>query len=216
MLFILLSLLVQSPKVELPATLNAKPGRLIQITAKTEQKAVKWFLASSDADLIVMESTKTAIFSAMIPGDYRLIAYTAAGDVPSDPSICIVTVGNIVPTPPTPPTPNDPLAVALENIWGALQEPDSRNSKAALIATYRDGAALVDDPKIVDLGAFHAGLLAARRKRLADDKLLAIRERISAEWQTLGDAPETLLTSEIRGKIRNIMARVVAALEKLS
>jgi len=59
-------------------------------------------------------------------------------------------------------------------------------------------------------------LLAARRKRLADDKLLAIRERISAEWQTLGDAPETVLTSEIRGKIRNIMARVVAALEKLS
>jgi len=70
MLFILLSLLVQSPKVELPATLNAKPGRLIQITARTEQKAVKWFLASPDADLIVMESTKTAIFSAMIPGDY--------------------------------------------------------------------------------------------------------------------------------------------------
>ena len=211
MLFILLSLLVQSPKVELPATLNAKPGRLIQITAKTEQKAVKWFLASSDADLIVMESTKTAIFSAMIPGDYRLIAYTAASDVPSDPSICIVTVGNIAPIPP-----NDPLAVALENIWGALQEPDSKTSKAALIATYRDGAALVDDPKIVDFGAFHAALLAARRKRLADDKLLTIRERISAEWQTLGDAPETLLTSEIRGKIRNIMARVVAALEKLS
>lgn len=211
MLFILLSLLVQSPKVELPATLNAKPGRLIQITARTEQKAVKWFLASPDADLIVMESTKTAIFSAMIPGDYRLIAYTAAGDVPSDPSICIVIVGNIAPIPP-----NDPLAVALENIWGALQESDSKTSKAALIATYRDGAALVDDPKIVDFGAFHAALLAARRKRLADDKLLAIRERISAEWQTLGDAPETLLTSEIRGKIRNIMARVVAALEKLS
>jgi hypothetical protein len=215
MLFILLSLLVQSPKVELPATLNAKPGRLIQITARTEQKAVKWFLASSDADLIVMESTKSAIFSAMIPGDYRLIAYTAAGDVPSDPSICIVTVGNIAPIPA-----NDPLAVALavalENIWGALQEPDSKISKAALIATYRDGAALVDDPKIVDFGAFHAALLAARRKRLADDKLLTIRERISAEWQTLGDAPETLLTSEIRGKIRNIMARVVAALEKLS
>jgi hypothetical protein len=211
MLFILLSLLVQSPKVELPEKLNAKPGRLIQITAKTEQKAVKWFLASSDADLIVMESTKTAIFSAMIPGDYRLIAYTAASDVPSDPSICIVTVGNIAPIPP-----NDPLAVALANIWGALQEPDSKTSKAALIATYRDGAALVDDPKIVDFGAFHAALLAARRKRLADDKLLTIRERISAEWQTLGDAPETLLTSEIRGKIRNIMARVVAALEKLS
>jgi hypothetical protein len=211
MLFILLSLLVQSPKVELPEKLNAKPGRLIQITAKTEQKAVKWFLASSDADLIVMESTKTAIFSAMIPGDYRLIAYTAASDVPSDPSICIVTVGNIAPIPP-----NDPLAVALANIWGALQEPDSKTSKAALIATYRDGAALVDDPKIVDFGAFHAALLAARRKRLADDKLLTIRERISAEWQTLGDAPETLLTSEIRGKIRNIMARVVLALEKLS
>jgi hypothetical protein len=211
MLFILLSLLVQSPKVELPEKLNAKPGRLIQITAKTEQKAVKWFLASSDADLIVMESTKTAIFSAMIPGDYRLIAYTAASDVPSDPSICIVTVGNIAPIPP-----NDPLAVALANIWGALQEPDSKTSKAALIATYRDGAALVDDPKIVDFGAFHAALLAARRKRLADDKLLTIRERISAEWQTLGDAPETLLTSEIRAKIRNIMARVVAALEKLS
>lgn len=196
------------PAVQLPATITAKPGRLVQIAAKTEQKIVRWFLsAPDDADLIVMESTKTAIFSAVKPGSYRLVAYTAAGDMPSDPAICDIVVATI------PPKPDDSLALALAAIWGALQEPEQVKNKVALTEVYRSANAF--DDKLLDLGALNATLLASRRSKVPDDRLVAIRERIGQELATLGNDPSTLLTPELRAKAQGLFTRIATALEVL-
>lgn len=196
------------PAVQLPATINAKPGRLVQIAAKTEQKIVRWFLsAPDDADLIVMESTKTAIFSAVKPGSYRLVAYTAVGDMPSEPAICDIVVAII------PPKPDDSLALALAAIWGALQEPEQVKNKVALTEVYRSANAF--DDKLLDLGALNATLLASRRSKVPDDRLVAIRERIGQELATLGNDPSTLLTPELRAKAQGLFTRIATALEVL-
>lgn len=214
---ILLSLAQTSPRVELPAELTAKPGRLIQISAKSEQKTIRWFLAGGEADLIVMESTRTAIFSATDPGNYKIVAYSAAGDVPSDPAVCVVVVGDMRPTPPAPfvPVPVDPLATALAAIWGGLQEPDRMASKSGLTEAFRQGVVLADDKALLDLGAFTAALRKVRMAKVPDGKLMAIRERIGEELATLGEDSQTAFGPELRAKAKAICARVVAALEAL-
>lgn len=196
------------PAVQLPATINAKPGRLVQIAAKTEQKVVRWFLsAPDDADMIVMESTRSVIFSAVKPGSYRLVAYTAAGDVPSEPAICDIVVAIV------PPKPDDSLALALAPLWGALQEPEQIKNKVALTEVYKSANAF--DPKLLDLGALNATLIASRRAKVPDDRLVAIRERIGQELATLGNDSSTLLTPELRAKAQGIFERIIAALETL-
>lgn len=216
MIGLILLLVAQTPKVELPAELTAKPGRLIQISAKSEQKTIRWFLAGGDADLIIMESTRTAIFSAMEPGNYKIVAYSAAGDVPSEPAICVVSVGD--PKPPSPiipPLPSDPLATALAAIWGGLQEPDRMASKSGLTEAFRQGVTLADDKALLDLGAFTAALRKARMAKVSDGKLMAIRERIGEELATLGEDSQTAFGPELRAKAKAICGRVVAALEAL-
>jgi len=215
MMALILLLLAQSPKVELPAELQARPGRLIQITARSENKVVKWFLANGDADLIVMESTRTAIFSAMESGQYRIVAYTAAGDVPSDPSVCVVTVGDGKPGPILPTPESDPFARSLAAIWGALNEPSKIASKAILADVFRQGMAMADDKRFLDLGAFNTALKQLRADRLPGDKLVSIRERIAEELATLGDDSQAAFGPELRAKAKSICGRIVAALEML-
>lgn len=211
-MLILLLVFAQTPSISLPASIQAKPGRLIQIVAKTDAKTVRWFLSSpADADLIIMESSKQAIFSAMEPGRYRLVAYTASGDVPSDPAICDITVGLT----PSPVNPTDPLATSIAAIWGALDEPERLLSKDGLTQAYKAGLLLTSDPKILDVGAFNAALVALRRARVGDSKLVTIRDRISDEWATLGNDPSAPFTADMRLKAAAIINRVVAALEVL-
>jgi hypothetical protein len=212
-MLILLLVFAQAPSISLPPSIQAKPGRLIQIVAKTDAKTVRWFLSSpTDADLIIMESTKSAIFSATEPGKYRLVAYTAIADVPSEPAICDITVGSL-PAPPV--IPSDPLATSIAAIWGALDEPEKLASKEGLVQAYKAGLALTSDPKILDVGAFNASLIALRRARVGDSRLVTIRDRISDEWATLGNDPSAPFTADTRLKAASIINRVIAALEVL-
>lgn len=210
MLYLLLALIDQ-PAISLPSTIAAKPGRLVQVVAKTDAKIVRWFLSSpADADLIVMESTKSAIFSSVIAGKYRLVAYTAIGDNPSEPAICDITVGDMIV-----PMPIDPLAGSLQAIYSALSEPAKEDSLAILLDVYRRGRAIVSDPTILDIGAFNAALVASRRAKLDDDKLATLRDRIAAEWAVLGNDSSLAMNAEVRAKILVIMNRIVLALESL-
>lgn len=207
-MFVLIYLALGQPSIQLPATIQAKPGRLVQVAAKTDQKVVRWFLSSpDDADLIIMESTKSAIFSATKPGSYRLVAYTASGDIPSDPAICDIVVGV------GPPKPDDGLTLALAAIYGAIQESDRDKNKAALADVYRMANAY--DEKLLDLGALHAVLVMARRAKFGDDKLVSLRERIGQELQSLGSDSSTILTPELRSKAQALFQKIATSLESL-
>jgi hypothetical protein len=106
------------PTINLPASLTARPGRLVVVKATTNGKAVKWVSLSDEADLLPYLDN-SAIFNAATPGTYRILAYTALGDVPSEPAICTVTVGE--PTPPIPPGPPPiPPTPKVAKVWAVL------------------------------------------------------------------------------------------------
>jgi hypothetical protein len=100
------------PELELPATVEGDAGTFIPIKGKTNGKEVKW--VSMDKGLAVFpagmlrDATATVVQSA-VGGQYRLLAYTARGDVPSDPVVVMVVVHGPQPPPnPVPPNPVPP------------------------------------------------------------------------------------------------------------
>lgn len=159
-----------APKVELPPVFTGEPGSFITIIPTTNGKAVKY--AYIDKGLNVFPSSLLSNPVATVvtapKGKYRLLAYTALGDVPSEPVITIINVGGVpenapfgpyipgpvppapvppTPVPPTPPTPPNPpqpdaLETALQNIYGGLkdQEKGAADKIAKLAAIYREGA----------------------------------------------------------------------------
>lgn len=94
--------------IKLPDKVAGDIGDFIKVPATTDGTTVKWLaldkgIAVFPVDLL--KDSKTAIVIAKAAGSYRIMAYTAKGDVPSDPSICTVVVSGDVPPAPTP-TPN--------------------------------------------------------------------------------------------------------------
>ena len=216
MIWLICLALATDPTVSLPPAVSARPGRLVQIAAKTDCKLVRWYLAGEDADLIVMESTRSAIFSAMAPGRYRILAWTAAGDIPSEPAVCVVTVGSAPPVPPGPVAPTDPLTVALKGLLEANQDPDKAKQLAALADVYRRAGRAATDPEIKtasDLFAF------ARRQAVAvlpPMALEAIRAKLGEELAAvLPTDPDAALTPSIRTAATEIYNKLAGILEAL-
>ena len=167
--FFCLLALVQAPtpKVEIPAEIKGDPNSFITVLPTTNGKAVKY--AYLDKGLNVFPSSLLANPIATVVtaprGKYRLLAYTALGDIPSDPVIVTINVGNVPdaapfgPYPPkpgpdpapdepdVPPTPDNPdqkdqLELAIIGIWGGLgsREKDAAKKVAKLAEIYREGA----------------------------------------------------------------------------
>jgi len=152
------------PKVEIPQVIKGDPNNFITVLPTTNGKVVKYVYL--DKGLNVFPSALLANPIATVvtapKGKYRLLAYTAIGDAPSEPAICIINVGDVpdaapfgpyVPSPDPKPTPDepddnkpkppvvDPLEIALKSIWGGLSSADKQAAaKAAkLSAVYREG-----------------------------------------------------------------------------
>lgn len=154
------------PKVEIPAEIKGDPNSFVTVLPTTNGKAVKY--AYLDKGLNVFPSSLLANPIATVVtaprGKYRLLAYTALGDVPSDPVIVVINIGNVPdaapfgPYPPKPgpdpapdepdvPTPDNPdqkdqLEMAIIGIWGGLgsREKDAAKKVAKLAEIYREGA----------------------------------------------------------------------------
>ena len=103
---------VEEVSLSLPESVTGKVGAFIKVTAKTNGSHVRW--RAIDDGLAVfpgemLKDSRHTVVTATEAGEYRLLAYTALADVPSDPEICLVQItGPPKPTPPDPPKPDPP------------------------------------------------------------------------------------------------------------
>jgi hypothetical protein len=203
------------PAVRLPAEVKARPGRLVKLAAESDGKLVRWASASEDADLIPFPDGRQAIFSAAQPGRYRVLAWTAVGDVPSEAAVCTVVVDG--PTPPPPPSPNDPLAEALRAAYAADPSPQKSAHRVSLAALYRQAATTCRDPDVKTAGNLFGVLKSATAKLVPDDALTALRQRVAEELRkVLPLAPDAALEPAARGSAAQLFAKLAAILEGLS
>jgi len=207
-------LLLVGQKIEVPAEVRGEPGAFIAITPKTDGKRVKYYsldngLNSFPAGLL-SDPTATVV-TAPLPGRYRLLAYTALGDMPSDPVIITVVVGET-----QPPRPKEPTAYerSLLAIWGAIQEPDRDSSRVAVAQLYRQCA--VEARKQYDTaGALYEALLKLSAG-VPRTKLATLRERVGAEIATVvPDDPAASITPAQRQQVADIYATTAALLESV-
>jgi hypothetical protein len=108
---LLLPFFAPAATIKLPAEIRGSPAEFIRVAADTDGKIVRWLVLDKGLSLFpaeLLKDTRTAVVVAREPGRYRLLAVTASGDVPSEPVICTIIVGD-APTPPPPPPPASKL-----------------------------------------------------------------------------------------------------------
>ncbi len=207
--------------VKLPPTVQVKPGRLVKIQAESTGKVIRWMICSEDADLIPSESGKSAVFSSPTAGRYRVFAYSGDADGPSEPAICLVTVGEPPepgpgPNPnPTPVPPDDPLAKALQAAF-TLETDAGKKSQCTLLATLYKTAATstVNDATLKTVGDLYQVMRKAAQSLIPDAALPKVRAAVAAELSAkLPKAASAPLDAATRALAGKTFAKVGAALE---
>ena len=215
-------LLACAQDLKLPAEVRGEVGSFVTILADTSGKVVKFYPLDPGLSVFppaLLANTKATVVVAAQPGRYRVLAYTASGDTPSDPVLCTVVIGGAPPAPvppsPVPPSPVPPapdaLALSLRSIYGGLQEAGKAQTVATLAKVFR----AVDPSTVATLGQLES-TLRAQSRGIPTTAIQPIRETIAEHLRsTLGEVPEMVIDEALRAKARAELARVATILEGL-
>ena len=206
----------EEPKVTLPAELKARAGRLVTITVETNGRMVRWLSLSKECDLLPIAGSKQAVFVAPARGRYEVMAWTALGDVPSEPAVLVVVVEGGPEPGPTPPTPEpDALTKLLQEAFD--QEGSGKlKMRDLLVQVYRKGAEDTSQRAENDTPTKVLAVLRVAATELIGDGLPKVRRAIADELnKALPRQPDKVLTAEDRVTFKRELARFADALEKL-
>lgn len=214
------SLRGDEPYITFPSIVKAKPGRLIKIQVTTNCKVIKWFSASEESDLIPSDSGLWAIFCATKPGVYRLFAYSAVGDVPTDPQLCNVVVeGDLPPEPQPTPEPEavNKLLQDLKPVYAADNSENKAFYATALADVFKKMSEASKDKSLITIKDVYEYGKRMSLKTIPDEAITSVRD-VVAEYLNKRIPTETSreLTSDVRLKCEKEFLFVSKTLEVLA
>lgn len=162
LLVFVLASMCQGQSVTLPKEVKGEPGSFVRVAAETDGAHVRWL--SLDPGLSVFPSdllkdSKTTVVVAQKAGRYRIAAWTAKGDTPSEAAIAVVIIGEPGPDPgpgPKPPDPTDPLTKSLQTAFDRETDPNKAELRRAFAAVYKEAANVADAAEIKTWGNYFA------------------------------------------------------------
>jgi hypothetical protein len=214
----ILSLILLCGQLTVPPEIKGPVSGFIPVTAVTEGKAVKY--VPLDAGLQVfppglLVNPKSTVVVAGKSGRYRLLCYSSVGDIPTDPVITTIVVGDQSPVPPPTP-PDNELTEALSGIYGGLQDPAKAQKLLQYIDCYRRCVPVVRDTTLTTTEKLYQVLLAQRKASgLGDNDLLPLRQRIGTEWTRVLGTTDVPVTSQHRSDCAVLIQQIITALESL-
>jgi len=202
-----------APALTLPPSVQGGVGKIIVLSVETQGKVVRFFPLDKGldfADSKLLASPKIAIVTASAPGKYRVMAYSAIGDQPTEPSICVVEVAGSKPDDVKPVNPDD-LQRDLRGIYDGVNEDAKLDKTLALASTLKAFAATPSQAKTV--GAYFLDLQGALNQAALPASLKPFRERLGKEiGGVLGSNIGSALTPELSAAAS---ARLVAFADAL-
>ncbi len=234
---VITTLLFAQQDITLPDSIKGEPGVFIPITAVTKGEIVQFVPLDSGLSVFppnLLTDKKTTVVVAAKSGRYRVLAYTSINNLPSSPAITTLVVGvpDDKPPEPKPPEPKPPepkppepkpdpeFADALKSIYGGLQEEDKAESLKKLLLIYEYALKEVDNKTYNTSGSLFSAIRMFSAKTLKKEKIDAIRETISNKTdEEVGKAnldPTTVLTDDLRKKIKNNFDKIVTILRGLN
>lgn len=186
-------------QVTLPTDAKVAQGRLLKLSAISESKVIKWINVDDNADLIVSDSGKWAIFSSTVAGKYKVFCWTSVNNIPSEAAVCVITVGDLKPTPI-----NSELLNSLKLVFEKIDAPDKKTSLESLKKAYQSVLTMLDNDQIKTTADFLLQARAAAKKHITADSLLPLREVIANDLDMcVPTDPSSIFTDKIRSNVRD-------------
>lgn len=183
--------------VKLPQEVSGEVGAFLKISADSDGKVIRWFALDKGLNLFptdLLKDTKTAVVSSSTPGRYRLLAYTASGDEPSEPAVCTVVIGGALPPPtppgpspnPAPPQPAPPSFHPFREAFLKEDDPARKELTLKLAALYRQFANTLSEGKgnFATWGELYEAMNAAAKSLGVNGKVMKVQAAVQLELKS--------------------------------
>lgn len=206
-----------APSIKVPADLKVPPGKLISVILESNGKVTKFTCPNPGAEVFREydpDPSKIRLrFIAYQKGTYYIVATTAIGDVPSEPTVCTIIVGD-PPGPPPPPDPGDAFAGTIKAAYAAdLAAGRAKPEWAAGVeAVFRQAS--FDDLKTVgQVQELLAKAIASRALMPAGSMPATAQAVAKILRENLPVDGNTLLNLELRNQCKNLCNRLADAMK---
>ena len=202
-------------EIQLPAEVKGNVGEFLKVPATTQGAVVRWRAVDAGLNLFPVEllkDTRTAVVVAIVPGRYRLLAWSALNGVPTEAAECVVVVAGPAPPPPNPPGPADPLEADLRA--ALAKEADGHEKVSELAKVCQSAATAARDPANSDVKAVRDLFAGQMRDRVAP-KLPYVRGVVVRFLDSKLPLTAAPLTDELRGTIAHTFETIAASLERI-
>lgn len=200
-----------APALKIPTEVTAKPATITELKAETTGKVVRWVPLTPGLSLRPVDDGRTLLFAGG-PGRYELLAYTAVGDVPSDPARVVILIdGDPGPAPKTPDELRQRIAAAL------AKDKASKADVVQLAAVYREAARVAADPAVTTSADLMGRVRRVAASLLGPDALPTVRGAAAEELlAALGMTSDEPITDRQRKRAGELFARLADVLEALN
>lgn len=205
------------PAPKIPAEVRGQPGERLNIRAESAGKVVRWYTPDTALVGASEQNGKFITVTSGCEGTYRLIAWTAVGDEPSDFAECKVVIARGV-SPPVPLPPDDPLLTDLRRLYALEGAPDKAKHLNQLAGLYRQSAGFAVHDSIGTVGDLLRKVAATATGLLppATESLAGVRRRIADHLNNeIGTDAVAELTPALRERAAQAFAKVATILEVL-
>lgn len=208
------------PALKVPVEVKAPAATIAEVRAETTGKVVVWVVLTPGLSVRSIDSGRVLLFSGPA-GRYECLAYTALGDVPSEPARCAIVIGDAPgpgPKPPKPPDPPpDPLRAKLKFAFDTDPAPLElkRDQARDLAALYRAAAKLAEDPAVTTAGELLRRVRDAAGTLVGPDALREVRRVVGNELSSLLPT-DSALTNDGRAATATLFRKLATNLEELA
>lgn len=213
-------LLGADPVLTLTPDAKGAVAQPIYIKAETDGKIVK-FRVPPGLNVVergYLNDSKVLIVTSATPGQYKVEAWTAVGDVPSDIAVTVVTITGQAPPGPGPgpqPKPPEELIAALDPIYGAILGDGKQAGTLLLAKTLREFAE--GEPKAKTVSSLFFELKAALVAAKVPELVQPLRGKLGNDLEALlGKAGSTPIVPESLKAVKRTLTDYANALEQIA
>ena len=203
----MIAMLLMGQDLSLKPQYNIPVGQFLVITPDTKGSDVKYVPLTDGLQFLdssLLKDKKTLVLSASKAGSYKLLAYTAIDNKPSDPVFTTIKVGDN-------PKPNNELEQIINAVYGADNDSNKSKSKDKLLQGFR--LVLTDIDNLNTVGDLNQSIRDKVSSKLVQGECQSLRDVLRDELSNkFGINPEVILdkveAKKVIGSIVDILGRL--------
>jgi len=223
----IMMMLLADPQVSVPAEVKIQVGRLATVSITSTGKITRYLCLDDQVDVFRAYEDDPGKISLRIlchqPGRYKLVVYTAADGVPSEPAVCtiIAQLGKVADkvTDKLPDTVVEPMGKFESRLLAGWKLERNLEARKKLADLYRRAAeTIVPDESIKTAGGVTTIVAKAAGEVVGDPGKVSVGVRAVLEQELqskLPKDPQAPLTEELRALIIAEFKRIADHLDKL-